>query len=147
MTMIESATPYLMLNGQGKRALALYAETLGARVETLQHFGDIDDSCDEAQRGMIMHAALRIGDALLMMSDGPKEATRAQASPVPVTVSVALDFSEREELRRCFDALAKTGATVVPVTDAPWGLFGALQDELGVHWMFNCGNDSQVAKD
>jgi PhnB protein len=85
---------------------------------------------------MVMHAALRVGNALVMLSDGPEE---AQGSPGRGAVSVALDFDDQAELRRTFDALVTTGKSVMPVFDAPWGaLFGVVEDEFGISWMLNC---------
>jgi uncharacterized glyoxalase superfamily protein PhnB len=35
--------------------------------------------------------------------------------------------------------LASSGAVIEPLFDAPWGaLFGAVRDEFGIHWLFNC---------
>jgi PhnB protein len=132
---IVAATPYLILDGRADRALDLYKEALGARVENLQRFGDVDASCPKAQRDRVMHAALRIGEALLMLSDGD------QASPPAGrgAVSVALDFDDEAELRKRFEALAASGKSIAAPFDAPWGaVFGVAEDELGVHWMLNC---------
>src|SRR5690606_6918994 len=70
---IRTATPYLILNGHAERAIALYERALGAKKEAFQRFGDVDGSCPEAQKSHVMHAALRVGEALLMLSDGPGE--------------------------------------------------------------------------
>lgn len=81
-----------------------------------------------------MHAELRVGDALLMMSDGSNE----EAPPRSGSVSVALRLDDPEQARRCFDALAANGKVIEPLFDAPWGdLFGVLCDEFGISWMFN----------
>lgn len=137
---IQSATPYLILNGRARRAIELYAQALDARVEGVQRFGDVDQSCPTARRDLIMHAALRVGNALLMLSDGPDE---GPPRPGPNNVSVALDFDDASELRRRFDALAATGKPIMPVFDAPWGaVFGVVEDELGISWMLNCSKRS-----
>ncbi len=132
---IQTATPYLILNGHAERAIALYSRALGARTESLQRFGEVDQSCPAARRELVMHAALRIGNALVMLSDGPDE------TPSPTrggAVSVALDFDDAAELRRVFDGLAATGKPIVPVFDAPWNaVFGVVEDELGISWMLN----------
>jgi PhnB protein len=132
---IQAATPYLILGGHARKGIDLYTRALGAKTESLQRFGDVDQSCPEARRDHVMHAALRVGDALLMLSDGPEEGR----APGRGVVSVALDFDDETELRRVFDALALTGKPVMPVFNAPWGaLFGVVEDELGVSWMLNC---------
>lgn len=131
---IQSATPYLHLNGRVERAIELYQRALGARTETLQRFGDVDGSCPAAMKSRIMHAELRVGSALLMMSDGPEDEPLLERA----NMSVALAFDDPAQLRRSFDALAASGTVTQPVFDAPWGgLFGMVRDELGIHWMFN----------
>ena len=131
---IQSATPYLILNGRADRAVALYEQALGAQTQSLVRFGDQDAACPAAQRHFVMHATLRVGEAILMLSDGPAQG----AVPDEGAVSVALDFDDPAELRRCFAALASTGKSIVEVHDAPWGaIFGVVHDEFGVSWMLN----------
>jgi PhnB protein len=131
---IQAATPYLILTGEANRAITFYERALGAKTEVLQRFGDVDKSCPEAMRERVMHAALRVGSALLMLSDGGPGAAPAKGG----TVNVALDFDDPDEMRRSFDALASAGSIFQPIMDAPWGaLFGALEDQFGVQWMFN----------
>jgi PhnB protein len=131
---IRAATPYLILSGKADQAIALYTRALQAKTEALMRFGDMDESCPVAQRNNVMHAALRIGNAQLMLSDGA-----GSAAPAPGgAVHVALDFEEPEEMHRCFDALAASGKVQEAILSAPWGLFGALEDEFGIQWMFNC---------
>lgn len=135
---IQAATPYFILNGNVERALSLYEHALGATVESLQRFGDVDESCPEAMRDKVMHAELRIGSAILMMSDGPGEVP-AGVTPGSGNVSVAVAFDDEKEMRRAFDHLAADGSVIEAIFPAPWGaLFGVVQDELGIHWMFNC---------
>jgi PhnB protein len=129
---IKSATPYLILNGRSKQAIALYQEALGAEVTTLQRFGDVDQSCPEARKDFVMHAELKVGETVLMLSDGPGE------GPVPSSgaVQVALSFDDPKQLRRVFEVLSKSGTTFEAPMNAPWGdVFAALADPFGVGWM------------
>lgn len=132
---IKAATPYLILSGRAERAIQLYERALGAKTKAVQRFGEVNASCPEAQRNLVMHAEVLIGDALLMLSDGPGE------GPLPEggVVSIALHLDDVAQARRSFDALASSGKAVQPLIDAPWGaLFGVAVDEFGVSWMFNC---------
>ncbi|WP_375768712.1 VOC family protein [Archangium gephyra] len=132
---IKAATPYLILNGRAEQAIPFYQRALGAKVEALQRFGDVDQSCPAAMKNQVMHAALRVGDALLMMSDGGPS---TEALPQNGNVNVALEFDDPDQARACFDALAANGKVVQPLIDAPWGgMFGALGDQFGINWMFN----------
>ena len=132
---IKAVTPYFLLNGKTEQAIALYQRALGAKVETMQRFGDVDGSCPAAMKNRVMHAALQVGDAVLLMSDG---STDDEAPSQSGNVSVALQIDDPDQARRCFDALATNGKVVQPLIDAPWGaLFGVVSDEFGINWMFN----------
>lgn len=128
---IKAATPYLILNGRAKEALAVYTSVLQGEVLTIQRFGDVDQGCPEANRDLIMHAELKLGSALLMLSDGMAE------GPVPAdgAVKVALAFETEAELRAVFDALSAGGQVVQAPLRAPFGMFAALGDRFGVSWM------------
>lgn len=132
---IKAATPYLITHGKSERAIALYTKAFDAKVETLQRFGDVMGSCPEALKMRVMHAVLRLGDAVVMMSDGPE---RPDAPREPGPVCVALDLDE-EQARRGFEVLAATGKTIEPLDRKPWGaLLGVVEDELGIRWMLHC---------
>lgn len=132
---IRAVTPYLIVHGRAEQAIAVYCRVFDARLEGLQRFGDIDGGCPAARRDQVMHAALRVGGALLMLSDGPEERSPDENTS---SVSVALDFDDAADLRRRFTALSDAGSTIVPLFQAAWGLFGVVRDEFGVHWMFSC---------
>jgi PhnB protein len=132
---IQSATPYFILNGRARQAIEFYLKALGATLEVRQTFGDVDGSCPEARRDLVMHAELRFGKTRVMLSDGPGEGPAAKEG----AVSVALDFDDAGEQRRVFDALAVGGNIFENIFEAPWGaLFGVVTDKYGITWMVNC---------
>ena len=67
--------PYLFYDGRCEEAIEFYKKALGADVQMLMRF---KDSPEPAQPGMvppgsenkIMHASVRIGEEVVMMSDG-----------------------------------------------------------------------------
>ena len=129
---IKSAIPYLILYGRAVQAIEFYKTVLGADVASSQRFGDVQQSCPEAQRALIMHAELRVGEAVLMLSDGPGEAP----VPGPGGVQVALALDDAAQLRRVFEGLSAGGAVTQAPLDAPWGdVFCAFADRFGVRWM------------
>jgi PhnB protein len=83
-----------------------------------------------------MHAALRIGEAVLMLSDGmPSKAVATGDN----NFQVCLHFDDVADMSTKFDALAAGGHVSVPVSDTAWGAkFGMLTDLHGIRWMFNC---------
>ncbi len=56
---IKAATPYFILNGRAEKAIAFYQRALGAKLEMVQRFGDVDQSCPAAMKSRVMHAMLR----------------------------------------------------------------------------------------
>lgn len=134
---IQTATPYLMFDGKTDSAIALYTTAFAAKVEARQRFGDVDGSCGAARKDRVMHAVIRIGNAQLMMSDGPGQGTEHMFPPSDA-ISVALDLDDVAEAHTSFDALARSGQVINPLFEAPWGaLFGVVKDEFGISWIFN----------
>ena len=103
---VRNATPYLLFNGHAREAIALYEAALGAQIESISRFGDVDQSCPEARRDLVMHAALRVDGALLMLSDGPFD------QPLPPTgIENADDLKEFDQLFALHPMQASAGST------------------------------------
>ena len=67
-----SVQPYLFFGGRCEEALEFYRSAVGAEVEMLSRFRDVPQP-GMAQSGMedkVMHASFRIGETVLMASDG-----------------------------------------------------------------------------
>src|SRR5690606_7967774 len=67
--------PYLFFDGRCEEALAFYREAVGAETTFLLRFKDSPEPHEEGcvQPGMadkVMHAAFKIGDTVIMASDG-----------------------------------------------------------------------------
>jgi PhnB protein len=132
---VKSLNPYLNFGGNAGEAIKLYERALGAKVENLQHFGDVPgmDIPPEAKQ-RVMHALLLIGGGTLMISDGPP----GMSIPSESNAHVALHFDDPAEMDAKFDALAKGGKVTMPLQDTFWGArFGMLVDAYNIHWMFN----------
>ncbi len=131
---VRTATPYLTLSGNAEEAIRFYQRQLGATVESLLRFGEMMPQCSEAQREPVMHAELRIGHAVIFLSDGGPEVTSGSSR-----LSIALQGDDPDEARHGFAALAESGSVIEPIGEAPWDdLYGAVEDRFGVSWMFNC---------
>ncbi len=125
-----------MFNGTGQKAISLYENALGAKAEHVMHYGDVPGMEVPADgKKFILHALLRIGGNVLMLSDTTPDKPIAEGS----NVQVALDHSDVEEMSKAFDALSDGGQVISPIVDTFWGArFGALIDAAGINWMFNC---------
>lgn len=128
--------PYLNFGGSAAEAIAFYESALGAKTEIRQTFGDVPGmEVPPEGKNRIMHALLRLGDGVLMVSDGPP------GMPIPKesNTHVALHFDDPADLEQKFNALAKGGKVTMPLQDVFWGAkFGMLTDAFNINWMFNC---------
>ena len=128
-----SVQPYLFFNGRCEEALEFYRNTLGAEVEMLSRFNDAPDP-GTAQPGMenkVMHASFRVGETLLMASDGRGDGqTRFEGFSLSIVVP------DEEKADKVFKALANGGKITMPLEKTFWApKFGMLEDRFGVGWM------------
>ena len=133
---IRQLNPYLNFDGTATKAIALYEKALGAKVERVQKFGDVPGMQSPAEnKDRVIHALLRIGDGVVMISDSQPGVPIAAGNNMHVT----LDFEDAADMARRFDALSAGGRITMPLQDTFWGAkFGMLQDAYGIQWMFNC---------
>ncbi|HEX4632078.1 MAG TPA: VOC family protein [Chthoniobacterales bacterium] len=129
-----SVQPYLFFGGRCEEAIEFYRKALGAEVVMLSRFKD----APEQQPGMpdcfeekIMHASLRIGEAMIMASDG-----QCAGQPNLEGFSLSITVPDEGEADRVFAALSEGGLVTMPLEKTFWApKFGMLQDKFGVGWM------------
>jgi PhnB protein len=133
---IKQLNPYLNFDGTAEKAIALYERALGAKVESLQRFGDMPGNKPAPENAnRVMHASLRLGGGVVMISDTQP----GMPFTAGTNVYLCLDFDQPDDMATKFDALATGGKVEMPLQDTFWGArFGMLTDACGVHWMFNC---------
>lgn len=131
-------TPYLTFDGKTSEAFAFYAKVLGGEIEFSQTFGETPAQSDvpPEYRDRIMHASLKLPDGHLMASDtGP---WAPYEGPMR-SCALSLNFTDTQEARKAFDALAEGGKVTMPFAETFWAAgFGMLTDRFGVSWMVNC---------
>ena len=98
--------PYLSFEGRADEAIEFYKKALGARVEMLMRFKEAPDQSmiSPGSADKVMHAALKIGDATLLMSDG-----RNTGKPTFQGISLTLYAKDAPEAEKVFNALAAGG--------------------------------------
>ena len=133
---IKKLNPYVNVNGTAAKAIKLYETALGAKVENVMPWSDAPGAPpNPATKDRVMHAALRIGEGALMISDSRPEDPVTAGSNMHIT----LDFDDATDMARKFEALSAGGKVTMPLQDTFWGAkFGMLTDAHGVSWMFNC---------
>jgi PhnB protein len=120
----HTLTPFLTVR-DASRAIEFYQQAFGAQVR-----GGVAKGPD----GKVMHAELRIGDSIIMLSDEYPEfgslSPHSGGSP-----SMGLHIYV-DDVDNAFDRAVKAGAQVdMPVTDQFWGdRYGRLKDPFGHKW-------------
>lgn len=129
---IRQLNPYIHLNGTAKDAIALYERALGAKTEQLMKYKEAPDSTlGPEHHDRIMHAQLRVGSAVLMVSDAPPQ----HQMPAVSNVEVCVELSDAAELARVVELLAQGGQMRFPIHDTFWGgKLCMLVDRYTVHW-------------
>ena len=128
-------SPYLFFGGNCRAAFTRYQEVFGGELQIVTA-ADMEAQGEEPMEGSspdtVMHAAITIGDNLLMGSDDP---TNPDFGPVQ-GMQVCYSAPDVADANRVFDALAKGGNPVQPLIDAGFSpAFGMLVDEWGTPWM------------
>jgi PhnB protein len=133
---IKQVNPYIHFSGTAEKAIKLYESALGAKTEAIMRYSDVPGMpTPPEQQSLIMHATLRIGQGVVMMSDTPPE----RAASAGGNVQVSLQFAEVPDIEKAFEALGAGGKVTLPLQDMFWGArFGMLTDAYGVNWMLNC---------
>ncbi|MDP1549521.1 MAG: VOC family protein [Nitrosomonas sp.] len=129
--------PYLMFGGRCEEALEFYRSALGAQIDMLMRFSESPDPTPPGMlppgfENKVMHASFRIGDNVLMASDGCEEGQQFKGFSLSIAVAT------ETEADRYFSALSDGGQVQMPLTKTFWSpRFGMLTDRFGISWMVN----------
>ncbi|MEP0322665.1 VOC family protein [Bauldia litoralis] len=132
--------PYLFFSGNCEEAFTFYHKVLGGKITAMmKHRGTEAEAYVPADWvDKVMHAALDLGEDILMGSDSSPDHQEPMQS-----VYVSLQFSDADEGKRIFDALAEGGTVKMPFTPTFFSAgFGMLEDRFGARWMVNAGEPS-----
>lgn len=134
--------PYLWgFNGRCEEAIEFYKKAIGAELQMMMRFGEMPDqgNCGEGPTppaDKIMHASLKVGDGVVMLSDG--QCREPGAAPKFEGISLSLNPATEAEANKIFDGLKDGGEITMPLTKTFWSpCFGMLTDRFGVAWMIN----------
>lgn len=128
--------PYLSFNGRCEEAVEFYVQALGAKVEMMMRMKDSPEPPPPGQMppGMedkVMHASLRIGDTVLMASDGMMKSDTEFKN-----IALSISVPDKATADRYYGALVAGGKAQMPLTKTFWSpYFGMLTDRFGVAWM------------
>jgi PhnB protein len=127
--------PYLFFDGRCEEAIEFYKGALGAKIDTLMRFKDNPEPqpgmCPPGSENKVMHAAMRIGETVVMCSDG-----MAGGKPEFKGFSLSVNAADAAEADRLFAALGKGGQVQMPLSKTFFSpRFGMVADRFGVSWM------------
>ncbi len=130
----RSVQPHLVFGGNCEEAVQYYQQALGAKLEMLVRFKECPDPCgcpaDWADK--VMHSSLRIGESVILASDGCWEEKVTGFSGFSLSLSVP----DEAEADRRFETLSKGGKVIMPMEKTFFAKrFGMATDRFGVSWM------------
>jgi PhnB protein len=128
---------YLFFNGNCAEAMRFYEKVLGGKLQALMQYKDgPPGACAAGAEDRVMHAALVVGDRMLMASDTVPQFGHDGNKGF----AVALNFATVPEAKRAFEALAEGGKIEMPFDKAFFmEAFGMLTDRFGIPWMIGGG--------
>jgi len=117
-----TVTPYLIINGAAE-AIDFYKNAFGAKKPGVETLPD----------GKILHARMKIGDSILMMSD---EFPGNTASPTSLGNSTVTMHVYSRDVDKLWERAVGAGARIVmPIDNQFWGeRYGKLVDPFGHTW-------------
>jgi len=135
MKNISLVQPYLNFDGRCEEAIEFYRGALGAEVVMQLRFKDSPEppppGCAPVDPNKVMHAEIRIGETVVMVSDG-----RCAGKTAFQGVSLCLTVADAVGADRAFNALAAGGEIQMPLTKTFFSpRFGMVADRFGVSWM------------
>jgi len=132
----QQVQPYLFFDGKCEEAIEFYKSALGAKVDFLMRFKESPDPvpagmCGPNSDDKVMHSAFRIGETLIMASDG-----MAGGKPEFKGFSLSVNARDAADADRIFAALGKGGQVQMPLGKTFFSpRFGMVADKFGVAWM------------
>ena len=128
-----SIQPYLFFDGRCEEAVEFYRSTLGAQVEMMMRYNESPEPAQipPGAENKIMHASIKIGDSVVMASDG-----HCTGKPKFEGFSLTFNAKDPAEAKRVFAALSAGGNVDMPLTKTFFSpSFGMLHDKFGLGWM------------
>jgi PhnB protein len=132
---MRSVTPYLLFDGNCKQAMEFYKSCFGGELTQIEvKDSPVKESMPASQHETTLNARLKSGNVELSASDW----LRPDRPRVPGnTVCLYLNAETHHELSALFERLSEGGDVTDPLKEMFFGLYGALNDQFGVRWMFH----------
>lgn len=128
-------TTYLLFDGDCRDAMTFYRSILGGEL-TMTTVGEspMKELFPPAMQGKIVSARLASATLDISASDWLRPGVR----PIPGNrVMLYVSGGTPAETRALFGRLSEGAEITDPISDQPFGLYGALNDKFGNRWMFH----------
>ncbi len=128
--------PYLLFDGRCEEAIEFYRSALSAEVTMLMRNKESPEPpppgvLPAGSENKVMHASFRIGDSVIMASDG-----HCKGMPSFTGFSLTITVPDTATADRLFNALADGGQVQMPLAKTFFSpRFGMVADRFGVSWM------------
>ena len=125
--------PYLMFGGNCREAFDRYKEIFGGELFMIS-FKDMpsDEQVPAEFADLVAHAAITLGDGVLMGSDDPTADSVGAVQGMQVNYAV----DDASEAQRAFEELSDGGKINMPIAETSWSpMFGMCVDRFGIPWM------------
>ena len=128
-------SPYLFFEGRCEEAVEFYKTAVGAEVAMMMRYKEAPEPppgpMPAGYETKIIHAQLKIGPTLLMMSDG-----RCLGKATFQGFAISLMVPTEAEAKKRFAALSEGGQVQAPLSKTFFSpSFGMVIDRFGVFWM------------
>jgi PhnB protein len=126
--------PYVNFAGNCRDAFTRYQEIFGGELNLMSWSDMPGNEPPPADRAdFVMHAALRVGDALVMGSDAEPDNYNGMHGAY-----VNYSTNNPTDAERVYNALAEGGEVYMPLSETFFSpKFGMCADRFGVNWMIN----------
>ena len=129
---------YLLLDGTCKEAMEFYRTCLGGELSpSLVRDTPMKAMFPPEMHDRVINAHLKADSVSLSASDWMLPSEQRVAGN---TVCLFVSGGTVEETRSLFDKLSGGAQVTDPLTEQPFGLYGALNDKFGIRWMFHSSN-------
>ncbi len=135
---MKTVYPYLNLNGTTEEAFNFYKSVFGGEFSSIMRYKEMPgvNRVPENERNRIMHAALPLGDSMLMASDILE--SMGQKVNLGNGFYIMISPESEAEARRLFNELSAGGKVEMALEKMFWGdLYGTFTDKFGVQWMID----------
>jgi PhnB protein len=130
---MKEINAYLTFGGNCREAMQFYAKCTGGELFVMT-FAEAPGNFPPEAKNLVMHAAIKKGDALIMASD----AMPGMPLNIGNNVWVAIKCESADEVNRLYAAFSEGGQAVMPPGETFWAArFAMCTDKFSINWMFN----------